>query len=182
MKRIVLVIVASIFLALGGVAFAANPHTLTLSVTAFGVIALNPGNNITMTLDGTGVTAGSSTINATNNTNWVQYTFITTAGASTVNVALGAGTAIPAWLTLTVTAANPAAGGGGVKGTGSTQTLTPGMAAAALITGIGSCYTGATASTDGSQLTYSLAVVPAQIGTAAALNLGSYNVTYTVTP
>jgi hypothetical protein len=182
MKRTLLVLVASIFLVLGGVAFAANNHTINLVVNSFGVVNLNPGNNITLTLDGTGVTAGSSTITTTNNVNWIQYTFITVAGASTVNVALGAGTAFQAWMQLQVTAAAPAAGGGGTKGSGSTVTLTPAMAATALITGIGSCYTGSTASTDGSQLTYTLGIVPAQIGSAVATNFGGYTVTYTVTP
>jgi len=182
MKRMVLVLVAGTLLVLGGVAFAASNHTLTLVVNSFGLVNLNPGANVTLTLDGTGVTAGDSVITASHNTNWIQYTFVTVAGASTVNVAMSAGVAIPVWLTLTVTAANPAAGGAGVKGSGSTQNLVPGAAAVGLITGIGSCYTGSTASVNGSQLTYTLTIIPASIGSAVPINQGPYTVTYTVTP
>jgi hypothetical protein len=184
MKRTVLVLVAGIFLVLGGVAFA-QAHNITLQVVAFGVVALNPGADVTLTINGTGVTAGSSTINATHNTNWIQYTFVSTAAnTGVVRVALGAGAAIPGWLTLTVTAGAPAAGGGGDKGASvGAVTLTPSMGAATLINSISGCYTGATASTDGSQLTYALTIDPAQIASAAAVGpLGPYVVTYTVSP
>lgn len=181
MKRFVLALVAGIFLVLGGVAFAAPDHTITITVTAFGVVNLNPDNDFTLTIDGTGITAGDGAgINRTNNTNWVQYTFITNIGASTVNVQMDNPEALPAWLTLSVTAANPAGAGAGTRGTGGTRALTPGMAAASLITGIGSCYTGTAMGVDGCQLTYTASV--ANITLASADTFGPYTVLYTVTP
>jgi hypothetical protein len=186
MKRTVLVLVAGIFLVLGGVVFAQS-HTITLQVVPFAVVALNPGNDFSLTLDGTGVTAGSPTISATDSQNWVQYTFVSTAAnTGVVSVQMGPGTAFPAggWLSLTVTAGAPVGGAGDPGAPVGAVALTPAMGAAVpLINSISGCYTGNVASTNGSQLTYALTITPALIGSAVAWGPSTaYTVTYTVTP
>lgn len=180
MKRVVLVLVASLLLALGGAAFAADNHTLSIEVVGFGAVNLNPGGAVTLQLDGTSVTGGDNAVSDSHNTNWIQYTFIVSGSTSHVDVQLTGATEVPAWLTLQVTAAAPAAGGAGTKGSGSTKTLTLAAGTQQLITGIGSCYTGTTASTDGSQLTYNLSINA--FGSAAPVGPYSYTVTYTAVP
>lgn len=180
MIRFVLVLVASLLLVLGGVAFAADNHTLSIQVVGFGAVNLNPGGAVVLQLDGTSVIGGDNAVSDSHNTNWVQYTFIVTGATSHVDVQLTGAVEVPAWLTLAVTAAAPAAGGAGTKGSGGTRTLTIAAGAQSLITAIGSCYTGTTASTDGSQLTYDLSINA--FGSAAPIGPLSYTVTYTAVP
>ena len=127
------------------------------------------------------MTAGDGAgINRSDNTNWVQYTFITNLGASTVNVQMDNPVALPAWLTLSVTAANPA-GVGAVQGARAVpEHSPPDWPLLHSSREFGSCYTGTTPSVDGCQLTYTASV--ADITLATADTFGPYTVLYTVTP
>jgi hypothetical protein len=107
------------------------------------------------------VVGGDQPPDDTHATTYLRYTSIVDSGKTrTISAAVTAGI-IPAGTDLYVTAATPGAGGRGNKGTGQGEmNLEP--SAAGLITGIRSCWTG-TGATQGSNLTYRLAVDPDEV-------------------
>jgi hypothetical protein len=180
MMRFVLVLVASVFLVVGGVAFAADNHPLSIEVIGFGAVNLNPGNAVVLQLNSTGVTGGSNAVTDSDNGNWLQYTFIVTGSTSRIDVTLTGGAEVPSWLTLQLVP-GAVTSGVGTRGSVNTRTLTTAAGAQQLITGIGSCYTGTGLGTMGSQLTYNLSIN--DFGSAVVVSPAlSYTVTFTAVP
>ncbi|PAC26076.1 hypothetical protein BWI92_26405 [Flectobacillus sp. BAB-3569] len=123
-------------------------------------------------------TAGDPIVAPTNNTSlYLQYSSIMTAPATGRKISVQASATV-AGLTIAVTAANPGATNLQAGGTGSTISSL-GTTATDIITGITSCATG-TGSTDGSNLTYSIATTSASAYQNIRSGTSSITVTYTL--
>jgi hypothetical protein len=140
-------------------------------------IAPTASKNITMNFTSPS-TAGDPIVAPTNNTSlYLQYSSIMTAPATGRKISVQASAV--AGLTIAVTAANPSATNlQGAGGTGSTISSL-GTTATDIITGITSCATG-TGSTDGSNLTYSIATTSASAYQNIRSGTSSITVTYTL--
>ncbi len=162
MKRILIVLT---LLAVSGLAFAATAqttHVINLQVVEVVAIRLFDASAITLQTQAPG-TAGDPPTGQSNNSKYLQYTTVNASGTNR-SVTAQMSVAAPAGTRLDLAAA-PVAGQGTTAGT---VTLSN-TVANAVITGIGSCYTGILA-TSGAQLTYTFVVVtPASLVVAAAV-------------
>ena len=121
--------------------------------------------------------AGLKTINAGQNlTTWLNYTSLTTAGI-TRKVIMSSNVNPPPGIEFTVEANTDAGAGAGTPGTPFGSSLEPLPASTAIITGIGSCYTG-NGPLKGHRLIYRATVPTASFG---LLRAGSFPVIVTYT-
>ena len=134
-------------------------HGINLNVSEIAVLGLNDTGSISLATAGT-VSAGadpSSAAAASDSTKYIKYTSVVNSGATRViTVALGPTDEVPAGTRLTVQAADAGTTNDGTP-VGSEIPLTGAMSAANLITGIGSCATG-TSATDGANITYNYSI------------------------
>jgi len=139
-------------LGLAGLMFAAATatQTVTMQIASISVLATT-GNPATLAVSAPG-TAGATPANPTSNSTYAQYTSTVAAGITRrLQANWGASDAAPAGCALQLTAL-PGSG----QGTGAPQ-ITMTATAQNIVTAIGSCATGTTA-TSGAQLTYVLAI------------------------
>lgn len=132
-----------------GQSTATSNHTLTMGIPE---VCLLGTSSAAISLQLTTATAGNQITGGTG-TGFAQVSSIVSTGETrTITASV---TGVPAGTSLSVNTTPPSGGNsGGVLGTGSTnKSLVNGASAITLVTGIGSCYTGA-ASTDGYQLDY----------------------------
>ena len=121
--------------------------------------------------------AGNKTINAgQNQTTWLNYTSVAGAGI-TRKVMMSANVNPPGGIDFSVEADVDAGAGAGTPGTPFASSLEPLPAPTAIITGIGSCYTG-TGPLKGHKLIYRATVSTASFG---LLRAGSFPVIVTYT-
>jgi len=130
-----------------------DTHQINVTVDGIALLRVNDGNAITLQITAP-ATEGDSTAVKSNATNYLQYTSIRASGV-TKKVTAATDVAVPAGLSLLVTAAAPTTGAGTRGTSGGRKALS--TSASDVITGIGSCYTGIGA-TDGGLLTYQLFV------------------------
>lgn len=153
MRRFLLIF--TLIVALCGVAFAApsDSHTVTLVISPIAAMTMNNGGNITLTIDDAGGTlVGGATPSAdTDATQYLQYTIVKTATATSVKITVGCAGTPPAGTSLTVVAS------GAGNGTNAAAATLTNLSSADLVTAIPNCATGTTA-TSGKQLTYTFSV------------------------
>jgi hypothetical protein len=158
MKKLTISLVAMALLGLAGVALSQTyaDHVANVTINAFNVIRVAPVTAVTLTISAP-ATPGDPSAVATNSpsSTYIQYTAIKNATNYKVSAAFQAST-MPTGTSLAVTAATPV-GAIGTPGTSAGKQTLPASGSVDLITGIGSVYTGITA-TSGSQLTYELSV------------------------
>jgi hypothetical protein len=162
LKRLLVILLS---LATAGYVFAASAtttHIVNLTVVEVVAVALNNGAAISLTTVAPAV-PGDPPIGTTDNSKYLRYTTVN-AGVLLRKVTAQMSVAAPPGTSLTLAAA-PVAGQGTTAGVMTLNATT----ATAIITGIGSCFTGVLA-TSGAQLTYSLVVVDTtQLVVAAAV-------------
>jgi hypothetical protein len=158
-------------LGLAGLMFAAATatQTVTMQIASISVLGTT-GNPATLAVSAPG-TAGATPANPTSNTTYAQYTSTVAAGVTRrLQANWGASDAAPAGCSLLLTA-TPGSG----QGTTANQ-ITMSSTAQNIVTAIGSCATGTTASS-GAQLAYTLS-----INTMTSLVAGdNHTVTITLT-
>ena len=155
MKRFLVVLA---MLAVAGLAFAASAsttHTITINVAEVVLVGLDDTNLITLSTVEPG-TPGDPPTGSSDNSKYLQYTTVNS-GATTRRVTAQMSVAAPNGTALQVSAAI-VGGGAGTPGNGVGNVTLNTAAAQDIITGIGSCYTGSAADTDGANLTYTLLV------------------------
>ena len=154
-----------------------DSHTIGITIPAVTMLRIAPTASKNITMDFTAPsTAGDPIVAPTNNTSlYLQYSSIMTASATGRKISVQASATV-AGLTIAVTAANP--GATNLQGAGGTISSL-GTTATDIITGITSCATG-TGSTDGSNLTYSIATTSASAYQNIRSGTSSITVTYTL--
>ncbi|NBA77565.1 hypothetical protein GOQ04_18560 [Emticicia sp. ODNR4P] len=154
-----------------------DSHTIGITIPAVTMLRIAPTASKNITMDFTAPsTAGDPIVAPTNNTSlYLQYSSIMTAPATGRKISVQASATV-AGLTIAVTAANP--GATNLQGAGGTISSL-GTTATDIITGITSCATG-TGSTDGSNLTYSIATTSASAYQNIRSGTSSITVTYTL--
>ncbi|MDZ7723178.1 MAG: hypothetical protein U5R06_10335 [candidate division KSB1 bacterium] len=179
MKRY-LEVLCVVVLALGvvaGVQAQTATHDLSITVNGFQLIGLEGGGRPVAFEVGAPASAGEKPVIVSSSgvsDNYLLYSSIFSTTDNKITAALDADVESP--LTLSVSAA-AATGGGGDKGDVQTGVVLS-SAAADVITGIGSCWTGL--GTNGAQLTYSLAI-PDDVTDLDDVNDQPLTVTYTIT-
>lgn len=180
MKKLLLasLMVAVMVAGVGMLALAEDDHQAGFNITISDIHLVHvTGDPTSFVVSDSGIAAGAApNITGADSTSKLQYTSIVTDTYSrTITAALGAAESVPTGLTLTLVAVAPT-GTGTVGSAADAITLTD-TGAQAIITAIGSCYTGAEVG-DGVQLTYTLAIAtPAtdmatvKITTATALTV-----------
>ncbi|MDZ7317169.1 MAG: hypothetical protein ONA69_09250 [candidate division KSB1 bacterium] len=154
MKRLTL---TAVFLALFIAAAYADTdsyqHTVTISIPEIALVDVE-GANVSLSISVPGNEAGEAPVGGTNSNAWLNYTSTVELNKTrTVTVQSNSNLS---GLGLYVTAANYTGQGAGVLGTSAGEKKIE-SSAVAIVTGIGSCYTG-TGTNNGHQLTYRLAV------------------------
>jgi hypothetical protein len=184
MKRVILSIAALVFAT--GIAIADGPvidsnsasHGVSIVIPKVSLIDIEGGTSINLNPVAP-VEAGLTFTAPTANTDlWLNLTSIV-AGTDTRTVNVSMTGALSGALSVTVQAANPASSGNGAKGTPAGGALTLSGTDKAIITGIGSGYTG-----DGTQsgfnLTYNLVIDNTKTANLLATT-SNLTVTYTMT-
>jgi len=150
-------IAVAVLALLGGMAFAADndSHTVTLQISPISAITMNPGTTVILDIDdAAGTLVGGATPGPdTDNSQYLQYTVIRDAALTVFKITVGCTGTPPSGTQLTViaTGLDPSHGLNSVA-----RTLTN-ASTADLVTAIPSCVTG-TGGTDGKQLTYTYSV------------------------
>jgi len=171
-----LIVAIAIIALAAGVAFGQTAHDVTMNVSAISRLGLSSTATVTLDIT-TATTAGDIPDPDTDSSKYIQYTVVnnlSTPRRITVQVTAGS---VLAGCTLSVQAQAPSTVNRGV----SAGAVTVDATARDLITNIHSCATGYGA-TSGSNLTFTLAVDPAQIESLDTDNSGaSATLTYTIT-
>lgn len=155
---------------------ATSNHSLTMGIPE---VCLLGTSAAAISLQLTTTTAGNQ-ISGGTGTGYAQVSSIVSSGETrTITAAV---TGVPTGTSLSVTTTPPSGGNsGGVLGTGSTNAaLVNGASAVTLVTGIGSCYTGA-ASTDGYTLDYTWSSALGSYGSIVASAGATATVVLTIT-
>jgi hypothetical protein len=155
-------------------------HSVTISIPEVALLDLEGGSSIT--LAPTAPTEAGNAFDfssATDNSIWVNYSSIVAATKSrTVTAQISSGT-VPTGLLLKVAAGAFAGTGKGNLGEAGSQ-VTLSSSAQAVISGIGSCYTG-NGATNGHQMTYSLVLNSTDDYDELVQGSTTVSVTYTIT-
>jgi hypothetical protein len=182
MKKVFLTIVSLVFVA--GIAIAQTPdtnvatHAVSITVPAVSLIDIEGGTTISLNPVAPIEAGLTFTAPAANSALWLNLTSIVPASQTrTVNVSM-TGTLSEA-LSVTVQAASPTTSGNGTKGTPAGGALTLTGTDQAIITGIGSGYTG-DGGASGFNLTYNLVIDNTQTANLLATT-SNLTVTYTMT-
>mgnify|MGYP006296066631 CR=1 FL=1 len=179
MKRYleVLCVVVLMLGVVSGVQAQTATHDLSITINGFQLIALNGGGTPVSFEIGAPSEAGEKPeiISSSGvSDNYLLYSSIFSSTDSKITAGLDADVESPLTLSVSATAAS---GGGGDKGDVQTG-VELSNAAADVITGIGSCWTGL--GTNGAQLTYSLSI-PDDVTDLDDANDQTLTVTYTIT-
>jgi hypothetical protein len=174
MKRVSrLIIGLGVAMFVVGGAFAASDtasHDVTLQVQEVALLALNDATTLTLTIDGSGISAGDSlnSISDSDSTRSLAYTSLVQSGL-TRSISAAVGTSVPGGTQLLLEATSVASGCGTAQGQ-----ITLGTTATDVVTGIGSCNTGGSPTA----LTYTFDVVDSSLLSVANSTI---TVTYTLT-
>ncbi len=141
-----------------------DSHNITISVPEVAIVDIEPASSKNIVLGFTAPTEAGLPLVAigTNNTLWLNYSSIKSTENPTRNVSASLNSVIPG-IDIKVTAAAATGAGGGAVGT-TAGTITLSAAPQAIVSGIGSAYTGDGVN-NGHNLTYALA--PGGNGTVA---------------
>ncbi len=174
--KVILLVVLIMFLFDLGEVLAADvtdAMTIHMSVDSIAVLNVNPGSDITLTVSAP-ATAGDAPVGMANDANYLQYTSTVYENTKKITAQLGAAVLDGCSLKLQATV-----GSGSNEGTSVGQVTLSSINASDIVTGIGTCATGTTSSTDGAKLTYTLTVdSPSSLIAGQAKHIG---VTFTLT-
>ncbi len=156
MKKLSFAIITLLALGFHGTFAQTSSSTATVDIPAYAKLGFSGVTSLTMPLLASN-TAGSEIVAPTNNsTLWLNYSSITTTAVSTYTIKVKIGAVIPG-VNINLTAATPVmTNGSGAGGTGSASQVITAIDQP-IVTGIGSCQTGA-GDGSGSNLTYAVSV------------------------
>ena len=184
MKKVAVTLAAFLTLAISNNLFAqdtnAGSHTVTISIPEVAILDLEGGSSITLAPTPPSEAGNAFDFtSATDNSIWVNYSSIVASGKQrTVTAEISAGT-VPTGLLLKVIAGSYSGSGKGTLGTPGAQITLSGTAQA-IISNIGSCYTG-TGASSGHQLTYNLVLNSVNDYDKLVQGSTPVTVTYTIT-
>ncbi|GAB3420082.1 hypothetical protein [Niabella aquatica] len=155
-------------------------HTIGITIPEVALVDIEPGASKNITMNFTAPTEAGLPLTApsANSTLWLNYSSIKSSGDPTRNITVKLTALVPG-VDIKVTAAAAAAAGDGTFGTPSAQ-LTLSLSDQAIISGIGSAYTGDGAN-NGHNLTYDVAFGSGSTASYADLEATSATATVTYT-